>query len=135
MVKRLPKYPDQRLDIGADHSHMKGKPREYFDTVDWPGRFPQRWRRLVSRNGGDEAKTRAMLADMSYGLHGEVPEAQEVWSPTDEDRARYKTTMQGCLAAFGWDERKFRRGEYRRGSTKRMAHCHWRGFQHVAGLG
>ena len=134
MAKRMPKYPDRPLDAGGDISDMQGKPREYFDTVDWPGRFPQRWRRAMWRNGGDEGKTRALLADISYGLHGDVPETQETWAPTDEDRARYAATMRGCLAAFGWDERKFVRTPYRRGSTERMAHYHWRGFQRAAGL-
>lgn len=130
----MAKNPERVLDAGGDFEALRNKPRAYFDTVDWPGRFPQRWKRAVWRNGGDEGKTRALLADMSYGLHGDVPETQETWAPTDEDRARYAATMRGCLAAFGGDERKFVRTQYRRGSTKRMAHCHWRGFQHVARL-
>lgn len=129
---RMPKYPGKTLDEGADHSDMKGKPRAYFDTVDWPARFPQRWKRALWRSGGDEAKTRERLADIQYGMYGDVPESEQL-APVPVDATRRQAIIRSGLAAFGWDERKFCRGEYRRGCTKRMAHYHWRGMQQAAG--
>ncbi|WP_374607255.1 hypothetical protein [Thermomonas sp.] len=127
----MAKYPGKPLDADVDRSDMEGQPRAYFDALDWPARFPELWRRTLWRNGGDDAGARLHLADIFYGLHGDVPEAER-WAPTEDDRARYRSIIRSCLAAHNWDVRKFVRGMYRHGSTKRKAHYHWRGFCEVA---
>ena len=130
----MAKNPERVLDAGADFEALRDKPRAYFDTVDWPARFPERWKRAVWRSGGDEVEARERLAGMHHAVFGDVPDSERCAPMTPEDVERHKLTIRRALAAYGWDVRKFARAEYRRGSTKRMTHYLWRGFWRAAGL-
>lgn len=129
----MAKNPERVLDAGGDFEALRNKPRAYFDTVDWPTRFPERWKRAVWRSGGDEVEARERLAGMHHAVFGDVPDSERCAPFTPEDLERYKATIRGALAAWNWDARKFVRGQYRRGSTKQRAYYHWRGFQQAAG--
>lgn len=97
------------------------KPLAFFDSLDFPTLYPEKWAKQLGACEGDLAAARKMaagsLAMLHSPVHGPITQAKH---------EQIEDFRHGFLALYRWDRRRFLRHLREKLGGKRKATFYWR---------